>query len=199
MTIRYYILPIERSADSLSRGPKYFAWRNDPDPPGLTDKWSMKDYGSIDMAILVSDISDADHATLTANADVLAIPINIDNTLNTSARNTARNYLEARNIPGLWITTSMTYRTVLRVITGFFLYFQRVTAVLGQEINLPAGWMDLQVQQIPANIRSAMAQAANDMGYDYSAVTPTTTMRVILKAMADAWGSAPIYFGFATL
>jgi hypothetical protein len=200
MTIRYYILPIVRDATLTRRGPKYFRWGIGTNTIGtIVCPWSMKDYGDIDQCIVCADILAADHTTLSANADVLSIPVNIDTTLNTGARNTARTFLETYNIPAGWVNTGMTYRAVLRVVTGFFLYMQRVTALLGHGITLPAGWADLTMANVPVDIRTAMADAATSFGYDYSTVTGTTTVRTVLKAMGDAWGTQPIYFGIATL
>ena len=54
MTVRFYILPIKRVG--TTRGPKYFSWRYDPDPPGITCPWSMKDYGAIDECVIAADI-----------------------------------------------------------------------------------------------------------------------------------------------
>jgi hypothetical protein len=199
MTIRWYLLPIERNNNNEQRGPRYFEWRFDPDPPGLTSPKSYIDYGLIDQCMLVSDISSADHTSLTAHADVLAIPVNLDNNLTAAAVTSARNYLEGIGMPADWVSTSYTYRQVLRVVAGCFLFMQRVTAILGRSITLTGGTLDLQVQNIPADIRAALAQAADELGYDYSGVTGTTTVRQILRAMAQAWGTSSINFGLATL
>jgi len=196
MTIRYYILPIIRTAGDM-RTAKYFAY-----PKGGLDgihcDWTMKDYGAIDRGIVCANILDADHTSLVANADVLAPPVNIDTTMTAGAVSTAKTFLEGFDIPAGWINTSDTYRSVLRTITAFFLYMQRVTGVLGHGFVLPSGWTNLQINQVPVDIRNAMAQAATSFEYDYSWVTGTTTVRLVLKGMADAWGTKPIYFGLAT-
>jgi hypothetical protein len=199
MTIRWYLLPMEQNAAGTAHGPRYFEWRFDPDPPGLTSPKSYIDYGLIDQCMLVSDITSADHTSLTSHADVLSIPINLDNKLTATAVTAAHDYLEGIGTPAEWVSTTYTYRQVLRVVAGCFLYLQRVTALLGRSITLTGGTLDLQVQNIPTDIRAAMAQAANEMGYDYSTVTGTTTVRQILKAMAQAWGTTAINFGLATL
>lgn len=203
MTVRFYILPIETNSTGDGRGPKYFKWGLpgwDPDPQNAIDcPWSMKDYGSINNAILCADISATDHTNLASNSDVLVIPTNIDNTLTVSARNVARNFLENYNIPAGWIATGTTYRSVLRTITEFFLFFQRITVILGHDINLPVGWMDLTIAQISGEIRSAMMQYADENNIDYSLVTQTTTMRSVMKYIADGWGTTPILFGLAVL
>lgn len=197
MTIRYYILPIVRTVGGM-RTAKYFAYPKGG-LSGIVCPWTMKDYGDIDQAIICADIQDADHTALVANADVLAAPVNIDSTMTTGAVSTAQTFLETYNIPADWINTGDTYRAVLRTITAFFLYMQRVTYFLGHSITLPGNWANLQMSQVPADIRNAMGQAATSFGYDYSWVVGTTTVRQVLKGMADAWGVQPILFGLATL
>jgi len=190
MTIRYYVMP-------TTENPKYpiYMYHGRWNTGGVNCPWAMIDYGSINECVVCADVTTANHTSLIAHSDVLAIPVNIDSTLTVSARNSARNFCETYNIPGGWINTGMTYRYVLRIITAFFLYLQRVYGILGHSINFPSGWMDLQYQQIPADIQAAMLQAAVEQGFDTSGLQPTTTIRIILKFMADEWGATPILFG----
>lgn len=200
MTVRFYIEPLERNAAGNQRGPKYFNWRFDPDPPALvTTTWSILDYGDIDRCVICAEMSTAQHNALVANADVLALPANLDSTYTVATRNAARTFLEQYNIPAGWISTGMTYRISLRIVSALFLYMQRVSTIIGHSLTLPDGWLDLTVSQIPAEIRDAMAQAASEQGFDYSSVTGSTTVRAVLKVMADAWGATPIQFSLATL
>lgn len=195
MTIRFYIVPIERVGSY--RGPQYFKWRFNPD--GIADRWHMLDYGLLDRALLASDISDANHTSLTAHSDVLALPLNLDAKLTAAQVNAAQAFLEGVGIPANWISTADTPRGVLRVLSGLFLFVQRVTALLGQPITLTPAALNLQVRNVPAETRAALAQAAAELGYDYAWVTANTTMRAVLKGMADAWGDRPILMGFVTL
>lgn len=197
MTIRYYVMPVSR--EGSIRGPKYFRWPRNGNPTGIACRWNMIDYGLIDQAIVVADVTAAQNTTLAANSDVLAIPINVDSKLNATAVSAAETYLEGIGMPAHWVTTSHTYRAVLRIVAGTFLYMQRVTALLGRSITLTGGVLGVQMQNIAADIRAAMQQAADEQGFDYSGVMATTTVRQVLKAMADAWGDKPIYMGMATL
>ena len=197
MAIRFYILPIEVVENR--RGPKYFKWRFDPDPPGIDCPWSMKDYGSIDQAVLVADIAAADHAALVLNADVMALPLNLDSNMNAGAVNTAKTFLEAAGVPAGWVNAGVTYRSVLRTVTALFLFMQRVTAILGRPVTVTQAGLNTQVGNLPADVRDALAQAADEQGFDRTGITGTTTVRQVLKMMADAWGSTPILFGFVTL
>lgn len=195
MTIRYYVMPVLRVGSN--RGPKYLEWRANPD--GIDCRWNIIDYGLIDQCIAVADVTPAQHTALAANDDVLAIPVNINSTLTATAVNTAENYLEGIGMPAQWVSTAYTYRQVLRIVAGCFLYMQRVTAILERPITLTGGVLGLQMQNIAADIRAAMQQAADEQGFDYSSVTATTTVRQLLKAMADAWGDKPIHMGMTTL
>ena len=61
-------------------------------------------------------------ASVGANADAIVIPP-LDNTINLTA---VQNELEALNIPAQWVTGSMTYRTVLRVVCGMAALLRRI-------------------------------------------------------------------------
>jgi len=197
LAIRFYILPIQQV--NTFRGPKYFQTVGPNGWSGIDCLWAMKDYGSINQAVICANIPAESHTALSSNSDVLSVPVNLDGTLTAGARDVAQTFLETYNIPAGWINIGMTYRVVLRTITAFFLYFQRVNGILGHDITLPGGWLDLQYQQVSTEIQTAMLQAAQSFGYNTSGLQPTTTMRTILKYMADEWDSTPIYFGLATL
>jgi len=197
--IMFYLLPIERNAAGNMRGPKYFAWLGDPDPPGIACPYSMKDYGSIDMGVLAADILQADHDALVLNADVYAFPENIDPAMTTAQRSTLNTYLEAHGIPGDWLAPGNTFRSVLRVVTGMFLYLQRVLAIIGYPQDPYAGLtLNTQYRNIPNPLHDAMSQAASELGYAWN-VGNNDQIRKIFKLMSDQFGAASIYFGFVTL
>lgn len=198
--IHFYLLPIERSGNS--RGPKYFKWGmpgQDPDPPGIDCPWSMKDYGSIDMAVLAADILQADHDALILNADVYAFPENLDPTMALANRQALNTYLEAHGVPGDWLKQGDTFRAALRTITAMFLYLQRVLAILGYPADPFAGLsLNTRYNQLTTAYQDAMSQAANDLGYTWD-VAANDQIRKIWKLMADQWSDKPILFGFVTL
>lgn len=197
--IRFYLLPIERNATGNARGPKYFAWRLDPDPPGLASRWSMKDYGSIDMCTLAVDITTTDHDALVLNADVYAFPENLDVTMTLANRQALNTYLEAHGLPGDWLAAGVTFRGALKTVTGMMLYMQRVLAIIGYPTDPYAGiTLNTQYRNIPNPLHDALSQAASELGYAWN-VANNDQVRKILKLMSDEWGVAPIYFGFVTL
>lgn len=197
--IRIYIIPIERTVDGSARGPKYFAWRFDPDPPGIDCPWSIIDYGSIDQGVLAADIQQADHDGLVLHADVYGFPQVIDANMSQSEQTALVNFLNGFGIPSQWLAGTMTYRAVLRTITGMMLYAQRFLAILGYPADPFTGLsLGTQFKNLPAAYQAAAQQAAADLGYPWN-VTNNTTVRVMLKGMADAWGARPILMGVTSL
>jgi hypothetical protein len=200
MTIRFYVLPIETVDGGTKRGPKYFAWRFDPDPPGLTDQWSMLDYGLISECVLAANISDVNHAALVLNADVYSFPINLDANMPQGEQAALTTFLEGVRVPAQWLSGQQTYRSVLRTISGVFLYIQRVSAIMGVDpTTIPGVTFNTQYNKLPAALHDALAQAAADLGYSFSGVSANTTLRNLFKAMADQWGTRQILMGFVTL
>ena len=198
MAARFYFLPIEHVGNY--RGPEYLPWRFDQNPvPELAGvQWSMKDYGVIDQAIVAANVTPAQHTWLESQPDVLAVPLNLDADITPGQISAFNAYLEGREIPADWLVGG-TVRQGLRTVTAMFLYMQAVTAITGTSPFDTGVSLNTQIQNIPLGWRNAMQQAANQLGYDTSAFTGTTTLRQFLKGMADQWGDQPILFGFVTL
>lgn len=197
MTVRFYVLPIETNGDT--RGPKYLDWRFDPDPPGIDCLWSMKDYGLINAALVAADVSAAQHASLSGYADVAAAPVNLDNNVTAGALPIVVNVLEALRIPAGWVTTAYTYREILRMIGGLFMFAQRHHGIHNEQLVDNVGQLDLEWNQIPLARRQRVVETADSLGYDYSAVQATWKIRRILKHLGDQWADTPILFGLTTL
>ncbi len=196
--IRFYLLPIERNG--ANRGPKYFSWSDDPDPPGIVCRASIKDYGSIDMGVVCADITQADHDSLVLHPDVYAFPENLDAGMAQAEKNALNTYLESNAVPADWLKVGDTFRAALRVVTAMFLYMQRVLAILLYPANPFAGLtLNTQYQSIPNPLHDALAAGAISLGYTWN-VSPNDQVRKVFKTMADQWGGRPILFGsLATL
>ena len=68
---RFYIVPIERVGNC--RGPEYFHWMYDANPPSVHCDWGMIDGGDVAL-VVAKNITEDDHAWLTAHADVTELP-----------------------------------------------------------------------------------------------------------------------------
>ena len=196
--IRFYLLPIESVVledGNIARGPKYFQWRLDPDPPGLAVKWGMMDYGLIDAALLVAEVTQEQHDTLLLNSDVTSPPENIDQNITSGAIPGVQAALETLRIPADWVTTAYTYRQILRMIAGLFQFAQRHHALHNEQLIDSQAQLDLRWNQIPIARRNRILATADSLNYDYSAVQPTWLIRRILKHLADQWGVTVFHIG----
>ena len=194
MAWRLYVIPIESAG--TARGPKYFTWMVDPDPPGLSVPWAMMDYGCEPTGIVAADVTTAQHNVLAGHADVLALPVNLNTSPNAAAVTTAQTYLESINVPAGWVTTALTWRQIVRTVAGLFQFAQRYSGISSGGRWFGGGVaLSMQWGQLPADVQTNLLATATSFGYSTMGLSGTTTIRTILKVLADAWGDAPFYLG----
>lgn len=191
--VRYYVLPIEVTGDR--RGPKYLKWRFDPDPPGIDCRWGLMDYGLIEAALVAADVTTEQHTQLASEPDVAAAPLNIDQPISAIAIPQVVTVLEALRIPADWVTTDYTYRQILRMVAGLFQFAQRHHGIHNEPLIDSPDQLDLRWNQIPQARRTRILETADSLGYDYSPVQNTWTIRQILKYLGDQWGAQEFRFG----
>lgn len=189
--IRWYIWPVEEAGDR--RGPKYLKWIGHP---GQTlDQWAMADYGLMPTALLVADVTPAQHAQAAAQPDIVTIPENIDNTISGAALSVVTAELEALHIPSSWVTTSHTYRDVMRRVAHLFLFAQKYSGRHARRL-IEAGFnLNTQISDLPTNVRVSLNDTAQSFGWDTSAIQGAWTVRQALWYLADQWGNEPILMG----
>jgi len=194
MTVELYLLPVVTIPLNVGsyRVPKYLPHRLNPAEPGLEGvSWAWVSYKFEDVALLIADVTPTQDNQLAGYSDVFAVPP-LDNTINnTNQRDIVRVALEDTFIPGNWVQVGMSYREIVRVILHIFIYFGFATAsyggrLFGGDLNL-----DLTVADIPQAKRDALQLSADHFGLDYSGVTGSTTIRVLLKSMADQFADEP--------
>jgi hypothetical protein len=199
MPVRFAVIPVERT--EYQRGPMYLRWRSrDEQGPFIeVTRWSMIDYGLIDRAVIAVDAESAALAALDAMSGVIAIPANLDATPNLSARNQVQSRLEAVNVPAQWVVAGLTWRSILRTVTGMFLFMQAISARTGDTpFDWPGvTWTTTFGQLQPAD-QAALQDAAASQGWQ-GTIPSGATMRQILKSAADLWQAKPLYFGFVEL
>lgn len=208
MPIRFYIMPAIASPNYDGQPVRHPAhlWlyrtrEGVPMPLGTHDVWwALKDYGSIDRLIVAVDTDAATHDVIAAYADVLALPENLDAAPNTSTRNAIKTRLEGFNIPSGWVTTGMTYRTMLRTILGIFKFMQRFAERTGN-LN-PFSWginLDTVFSSLSVARQDKIREIANSMGFNGDAIPAAWTLRQILKYAADELANEPVLFGRVTV
>jgi len=139
----------------------------------LNVAWAMVDHGSA--AIVWADTTAAQNSTIGANSDATVVPP-LDNTIALTA---TQNALEALNIPAQWLTASMTYRGVLRIVVGIAQLLQRLHG-LGTPVVLSQSVLNVTFGSLSAQNQSNITTAIASLGLDGSAIVSTTTVRQIL-------------------
>ena len=201
MAQRVVIAPTEEVGGSTK--PKYFAGRLTPAVPELAGVVSTAIfYGRAPWCIVGADLSAAQVTFLQAQSDVRVIPANLDSTVTGGQVATVRAYLRAAAIPSLFVQGNSTWRAVLRVVGGLFLFAGRYAALTGGQTLLPQGAdLDAAWSTVPQQRRdSVLATAASfTPPYDLSSVTDSTPIEDVLKLLGDQWGNQPLILGQLTI
>lgn len=195
--IRFYIMPYADFGDRR-RGPKYLRGRYNPSGIPVL-RWAAKYYGLVDACLVAVDLTQVQHEQLAAEPDVAAAPEDIDQNISAIAIPRVQQVMEALRIPAGWVDGSYTYRAILRMIGGLFLFAQRYHVMHDEPLIDSAAQLDLRWNQILEARQNRIIATADVLGYDHSAVGPTWLVRRILKYLGDQWGATPIRFGTAIL
>ena len=200
---KFYLVPVETvSIDGGGqwRGPKYFRWRFDPDPPALVQSgtWSMMDYGFVSSALLLAkDITQADHDALVLNADVYAFPDNLDQPVSDPNIDA---FFEAIYLPTDWLTPSTTYRELLRQVAGMMQFNQRYGGIYAERYG---GWhsifdtatLQTRLNQMTAQEREVFLATVASFGYNPALVPTNARLRQLVKSAGNYWVDQPFYMG----
>jgi len=197
--LKLYIVPLESVVidGHTYRGPEYFAWRFDANPPSVNCYWEWMWYGFSDYALVAAlDITPADHAALILHANVYTFPDNLDQAI--TDRATLDPFFESVGIPTDWLTPSTTYRELLRKTAGMMQFGQRYEGISrGQSlfvngITLDSNWNSLSTQQ-----QTWFEQTLVSFGW-LTGVQGNPKLRTLTKQVGDIWGNTPFFLGSFT-
>lgn len=176
---RFYIVP--KVGDGLTPDtaarPKYVA------DSGVS--WAAMDYGLEDTFLVGCEVSSEQHTQLASQLDVIAIPADLDSQIGLTALTTVQNKLEGLHVPADWVTTSHAYRFVVGVVGRLFLYMQRFNGREMRKFFEVGITLDTRVNQLTQAQRTAMLNAAIDLGLSTAPVTNSMTLRQALKILID--------------
>ena len=192
--IKLYLLPIEEVPDPGSgkpnRGPKYFRWSYDPDPPGIDSRVALMDYGFTPYAlILAKNITQVDHDALILNADVFAFPDDLDGPVNDPGVDT---FFEGINLPTDWLTPATSWRELLRQTAGMFQFNQRYGGIAAHETGELHSMFDnadlgTRLRQMTAQEQSWFMATVDSFGYDSSQINHNSQLRLLVKQAGSYW------------
>lgn len=190
MAFRIYFMPVIGTGASRADGrrPKY----DDTDLLGIT--WSMMDFGNEPFCIVAADVTPSQHTTLAAHADVLSPPADLDQQIGLQLT-TVQNALETANMPANWVQSTHTYRTVVRAAAAFCQFMQRLQAFYTGKIFTGGVTLSTTFGSLPAGVRTVLIATANDLNFNTSSLSGSSTLRQIIKAMGDQWPSLEITLG----
>jgi len=175
MATQLYVMPVTGiGTEEDSRRPKYA----DTDLAGFN--WAAMDFGNEPMMLVATETN----AALGAEPDVLTVPLNLDQNLGAGAVTVVQNYLEARFIPADWVTTSLTYRQVLRSVVAIFTVMQRAQGLgLARLLDGSSVSLSTTFGSLPQPVRAKLVAAAQSLHFDTSSLSGASTLRQIFKAL----------------
>jgi hypothetical protein len=178
MAVHFYVVP-KTTNDIGAIAPKYIT--------ALGVSWQAMDYGLENAYLVGADVDAGQHTALSAETDVIAIPLALDNTIAPSALSTVQSTLEGMDIPANWVTTANTYRDVVRITAKVFAFMQRFHA-RERKVFFDVGLtLDTQWNQLTQAQKTALQDVAAsfDPPLDTSTITSTSTLRTILRTVVQ--------------
>lgn len=188
--VRFYLVPVIGTGTTTdSRRPKYIAGV-------IAGPWSAMDYGDEPVMLVAADVTPGEHTTIAANADVAAAPADISTTIS-GTLSTVQTKYESFNIPADWVTSGMTWKTLIRWTSRLFVFHQRFQGLSGGRF-FPAGiTLSSLVGDLTAGQKSTYQTAASTLGVSLAGISNLTTIREALKLMAPQLNGADTLGGVA--
>jgi hypothetical protein len=139
-----------------------------------------------------TEITAAAHQALVDAPDAFVIPENRNQQIGANLL-TVQDALETMGFPADWVTASMTYNRVLRLVWAAIQLFRHVAGRLNTTVPFITGAVTLQTQfqDIPAAGRQALLDTAVFYGIDTTGMGQTTTLREMIREFADQVPPAP--------
>lgn len=188
MALRFYIVPkIGSGTGPLTNAirPKYLA--------ALGLPLQAVDYGRFEDVFLVGiDLSPAQHTTVAANADVMAIPADLDLSIGAGAVANVQSRLELLKFPALWVDAQTPPRTILRVTLKMCRINQRFSGLHGHSFFEAGITLASIISSLTQVQRDKLKAMADSFKVDSSGVTGAMTVRQGLKLVADQLPSCTV-------
>jgi hypothetical protein len=178
MALRFYVLPKVAVTEPIpSAEPKYLTALG-------VSPFASVDYGLENTYLTGAEVTPEQHAALAAELDVIAIPANLDANIGLSALSTVKQKLEGLLVPSEWVTTSHTYRDVLRLTARLFQFMQRFHGHTATTLFQAGIDLDALVGGISQAHFDAVANAAAYFGVSLAGINNQSTVRFALRTIA---------------
>jgi hypothetical protein len=201
---RLYIIPLSELTlpgnPIIYQGPKYLKFEFPAISQGADTGldgiiYALRTYDGQPLAFICCDVTTAQHSILAAKSDVLTIPTNLDNTITSGAISTVETFFGGTKIPTGWITTNYTYRTIVRVTVGMFMFAGRLGVKLKIRRFLDSFPLSTTLAQLPVAARNKLENTADSFGIDYSSLTGSDSIKDALILMGKHWANREVVIG----
>jgi hypothetical protein len=144
------------------------------------------DYGWEGYCLCYADLTDPQHTAVVSDPEIWGLPLDLDTEIGTNLT-AVQNALEAGKLPVGWVTATMTYRNLLKYINAACQLMRRLTGKLNTTAGVIVGAVTLETEwlDLPLAARTALQEIGVEWGLDTSMITGTSTVREIIKAVAD--------------
>jgi hypothetical protein len=181
------------SLTGMKRSPKYVFALSAPYKMGILD------YGSEEVALVaIVSISASDHTSLSANADVIALPQDMGGTMTAPQVAGAKTFYNTLSIPSGWINTNRTILQVVKITAGLFQFNQRWRGITSTGGNSPfkAGMTLSTKYKDLSDLNKGRIQVVFDtMSIDISSLTGETLLGEAMQEFAIQISARPLVVG----
>lgn len=188
MAFRLYIVPVIGVGTKQDpRRPKYFS-----DPAQIASSWSGIDYGFEPWFIVGGNLTTSEDNFVVGQADGFALPFDLAPNLTSQQVTAVKNKLDAIHVPSNWVNNTLSWVFVVRTVLGVFSFIQRYGVIYAEANSgsvaplFRAGVSILTTfGSLPQAVQNAMIATAQSFNISTAGLTANTTLRTILKSMAD--------------
>lgn len=196
---RLYLVPVETVSQpgGIARGPKYFVWKYDPDPPGIvTNRLSNQYYGGHPWTLTMAQgISQTDHDFLELQSDVYVYPPLDQLDVAIPGTDSIDTFYEGLNIPTDWMTASNTYREFLRQTMGMFSFHNKYEAISNGHSLFETHDLSTRYRDFTTEEQGWFDATLASYGYDPGIINENNTLRQMLKQAGDIFINHPYRLG----
>lgn len=157
---------------------------------GGSEGYTSLIYGLNGVALVRTDVTNAQHLILKSKSDVISFPEDLDDNLTDVAIVNTTPKLESFNIPVDWLSTSLTYRQALRRIARIFKVFLKLHQKFQNKIFDPGFSLSSQFKDFSDETKSNLIDVATEYNIDLTQYSNTTTVREIIKSLMNAQSGA---------
>jgi hypothetical protein len=185
-SLGFYLIPKEGVGTIFDPIRPKYVWDYIKADPTIV--WGAMDLGIEPTFLVGITLTPAQHAFVTAQSDVFAIPALETEVGGNPALNRTRNGLEQRNIPGAWVQATTTWRQVVREIGSNCLILQRLQGRHQKRLFEPGVSLDsVPSQQLLADL----IDVAASFGLNTGTLSISATVRDNLQRLTV---QMPVFF-----